>query len=95
MKFRFNEEKNSKLLAGRGIGFDQIADLITEHKFLTIETHSNKKKYPNQKVFYVPIDDEMYVVPCVIESDGTYFLKTIFPSRAARKKFLKTKKPRT
>jgi uncharacterized DUF497 family protein len=94
MKFRFSEEKNSKLLAERGIGFDQISNLLTENKFLSMESNPSKK-YPNQKIIYVPIDDEIYAVPCVMEEDGTFFLKTIFPSRVARKRFLKNKKPRT
>lgn len=93
MKFRFNFAKSAKLLAERGISFDEISDAITAGNFITIDNHPNQKKYPDQKIIYVPLKGEIYVVPCVIEEDGTYFLKTIFPSRKARKKF-KHKKPR-
>jgi hypothetical protein len=89
MIIKFSDEKNSKLPTERRIGFEQISNLITEGKFFTIEDRSNKKKYPSQKIIYVPIGEEIYAVPCVLENDGTFFLKTIFPSRKARKKFLK------
>jgi len=37
-------------------------------------------KYPDQVLYYVLIDEYIYVVPAVPEIDG-YFLKTIYPSR--------------
>ncbi len=99
MKFQFNPIKNSILLQERGINFDIISDKLSRDQFLTIEDHPNSEKYPKQKLIYLEIDKEVYVVPCIIEEDGTYFLKTIFPSRKARKKLLEktsraNKKPR-
>lgn len=91
MKFKFNFAKNNSLLKERGINFDDIADLLIADKFIAIDDHPNSTKYPNQKIIYVSLGKEIYVIPCIREKDGTYFLKTIFPSRKARKKFLKHK----
>jgi len=86
MKFRFSEEKNDKLIAERGIGFQEI---IEKGKVLSSSSHPNQERYPNQYIYYIEVNDEIYVVPYVVEDDKTLFLKTIFPSRKARKKLLK------
>lgn len=48
----------------------------------------NADKYPHQKILYVRILSEVYAVPFVIEANGDFFLKTLFPSRKARKTLL-------
>lgn len=87
MKFRFNEEKNINLISSRGFGFVDIIKSINNGNILDFVNHPNQKKYPNQKVFYVKMNEEIFVVPCVIEKDGTIFLKTLFPSSKAKKLF--------
>ena len=44
--------------------------------------------YPSQNILYVRIISEVYAVPYIKEDKETIFLKTLFPSRKARKKFL-------
>lgn len=94
MKFRFDKNKNDKLLAERKIGFDEIIEAIDKEENLVIENHHNSTKYLHQKIIYVPLHNEVYLVPCIEEGKNSFFLKTIFPSRKARKRFLKNKKPR-
>ena len=93
MIFRFNSEKNAKLNDERKINFEEVIEMMLDGKISFKELHPNQNKYPGQEVCYVEIRNEIYVVPYLIEEDGTIFLKTIFPSRKARKKFL-NKKPR-
>ncbi|OFW80284.1 MAG: hypothetical protein A2887_06100 [Alphaproteobacteria bacterium RIFCSPLOWO2_01_FULL_40_26] len=94
MKFRFDVTKNSKLIEERGISFEQIIDAIEHGNVLATEIHHNIARYPNQYVFHIEIKNEVYSVPFVIEENGkTFFLKTIFPSRKARKKFLEKQNP--
>ena len=88
MKFEFEEEKNAKLLAERGIGFEEIIQAIADGGLLSVTDHHNLGKYPNQKILYVHFGSEVYVVPCVEKNNDVIFLKTIFPSRKARKLFL-------
>jgi len=94
MIFRFNSEKNAKLIEERKVSFEEIIEAIINGKILFNERHPNQKKYPNQEIFYVEIRDEVYSIPYIVESDEIIFLKTAFPNRKARKKLL-NKKPRS
>ena len=87
-RFKWNTEKNEILAKQRGITFEEIVQKI-ESGVKIIETdHPNKKKYPNQKILVVDINGYAYLVPFVIDDDGSLFLKTIIPSRKATKKYL-------
>ena len=91
MKFRYDPEKNSKLSNDESrnkIGFDEIANAMLEGNVLAITNHFNEEKYPNQKIAYVLILDQIYVVPYLEEGDDTIFLKTAYPSSKARELFL-------
>lgn len=85
--FDWDEGKSLKLRIERGIGFEEIQVAIEEGKLLDTTDHPNKRKYPNQKIFVVEIDNYVYLVPFV-EDEEKVFLKTIFPSRKATKKYL-------
>ncbi|NBV05696.1 MAG: hypothetical protein EBS06_00465 [Proteobacteria bacterium] len=85
MQFEYNQDKNTKLIAERKIGFEEVIEAFNQGKILKISPHYNQKKYPNQKVFYVELKGEIYVVPFLQKDAKTIFLKTIFPSRKARK----------
>lgn len=88
MKFNFNKEKNEKILAIRGIGFEEIILEIQLGHLVTVTKHHNYNKYPNQEIMHVKVQDVIYMVPYVIENDGTFFLKTLYPSRKATKKYI-------
>ena len=88
-RYRYNYDKNAQLLKSRGIGFEEIIKSIDEGNVLETRDHHNPTKYPNQKILYIRVLEEVYAVPCIQESDDTLFLKTLYPSRKARKEFLK------
>lgn len=88
MKFRYDETKNANLLAIRGIGFEEIILEIKNGNLIDILEHHNQTKYPNQKIMQVMCLGKIYCVPYVKEMDGTFFLKTLYPSRKAAKKYL-------
>ncbi len=92
MKFEFNAEKNAKLIVERNVSFEEIITEIEAGRIVATGKHQNFRKYPHQEVFYVNLKNEIYVVPFVQKDDETIFLKTIFPSRKARKIFLPTDK---
>ena len=85
--YDWNEEKNNILKETRDISFEEIVLSISNGKILDIVEHSNKEKYPNQKMFIVEVRNYAYIVPFV-EDDEKYFLKTIYPSREATKEYL-------
>lgn len=86
LQFKYDQVKNNKLLAERGLGFEEIIQAINNGNLLAITDHYNKK-YKNQKILYVRILDQVYVVPFVQENENIVFLKTLFASRKARKLF--------
>lgn len=88
MKFDWNSEKNESLKQERGISFEEIALLLGNGILWRVSDHWNQEKYPSQKVFFVPIDGYIYLVPYVVDQD-VIFLKTAIPSRKATKEYLK------
>lgn len=86
--FCFDEEKNKKLKLERGIGFEEIISILRDGLELDVISHHNKNKYSNQKIFVIEKNRYVYAVPYVESSDKQIFLKTIFPNRKLRKKYL-------
>jgi len=85
--YDWNEDKNNLLKETRDISIEEIVLVMSNDKLLEVIENSNKDKYPNQKMFVVEIRDYVYIVPFV-EDKEKYFLKTIYPSREATKKYL-------
>ena len=88
IKFKYNDEKNSRLLLKRGIGFEEIIQSIADGNLLGTTVHHNLEKYHNRHILYVRVLSEVYAVPYLKEDEETIFLKTLYPSRKARKNFL-------
>lgn len=88
--FDWDEQKNKLLKVGRGIGFEEVVNAINDGHLLVVLKHPNPKKYPNQKVYVVTINNYAYSVPFV-EGKETCFLKTIYPSRKYTKQYLNEK----
>ena len=86
--FEWDDEKNEKLKADRGISFEEVVFYISNKLVLDIVPHPNPNKYPSQRMFIVNIDNYAYLIPFIEESEVIY-LKTIIPSRKATKKYLK------
>ena len=57
------------------------------HDILDVYDHPNQERYSGKQFFVVRVDDYVYLVP-FIEQDGQVFLKTIIPSRKAKRKYL-------
>ena len=85
--FAWDEAKNEKLKAERGIGFEEIVFHIERGDVLDILEHANRERYRGQRILVVQRDDYVYLVPCV-EDEKLVFLKTIIPSRKATKQYL-------
>jgi len=88
--FDWDPEKNEWLKNERQISFEEIAFLLSNGILWKTTIHPNQKKYPNQEVFLIPIDDYIYFVPFVREEERI-FLKTAFPHRKATQDYLKDK----
>ena len=81
MKYiNWNTEKSLKLKESRGICFEDIVFFIEKGDILDDYLHPNQKKYPQQRIMVIGIDNYAYIVPYV-EDEEEIFLKTIIPSR--------------
>ncbi|MBI1980936.1 MAG: BrnT family toxin [Methylocystis sp.] len=85
--FRWNPEKNRKLIAERGISFEEVVSAMAHDGLLNELEHPNKSRYPHQRLFVVRVRGYVYVVPFVETSDDV-FLKTIFPSRKKNRDYI-------
>ena len=89
--FDWNPLKNEWLKKERKISFEESALVLANGKLWKVADHTNLKKYTNQKVFLMPIEDYIYFVPFVLSKD-VIFLKTAFPHRGATKDYLNERK---
>ena len=85
--YKWNHEKNERLKAERGVGFEQVILHNECGDLIDIIEHPNQSKYPNQQMLVVMIGDYAYLVPFVEDEEGK-FLKTIIPSRKATREYL-------
>ena len=85
--FNWNNEKNEKLRAERGVSFEETVLAIEQGQLLDILEHPNKEKYINQNIFVVKIYNYVWLIPFV-ENENEVFLKTIIPSRKATKHYI-------
>ena len=84
--YRWNEEKNEQLKQSRGVSFEDVVLAIESGGLLDVLAHPNPRRYPNQKVLVVAVMEYVYLVPHV-EEDDHVFLKTVIPSRKAKRDY--------
>ncbi len=85
--YKWDNLKNEKLKAERGVSFEQIILHIERGDVLDLVDHPAQDKYPGQQIIIVEINEYVYLVPFVESSEGK-FLKTIIPSRKATREYL-------
>ncbi len=85
--FTWDNAKNEKLRAERGISFEDVVFHIERGDILDIVEPPNQERYRGQRVMILQIDDYAYLVPCVDEGEYVV-LKTIIPSRKATRQYL-------
>ncbi len=86
MKFEWNPRKNEKLKKERGISFEEIIFHLSHGNYWKLSNHPNQGKYPGQRIYFVLVDEYIYLVPHLKKGDEI-FLKTIIPSRKATRDY--------
>jgi uncharacterized DUF497 family protein len=86
MKFEWDPEKNDWLKKERKISFEKIIFHLSQGDIWKIADHPDRENYPDQKIYFVIVENYIYLVPHVVERDYI-FLKTIIPSRKATKMY--------
>lgn len=85
--YEYSDSKNQLLINERHISFEEIIAALENEQLLDI-VESNQNKYPNQKAYVVQVNNYVYLVPFVEKDKQSVFLKTIFPSRKAKKRYI-------
>ena len=87
--FGYSEEKDIVLKEIRGVGFKDIIEAIKKGGLLDDIDHFDKAKYLNQRILVVKLKRYVYAVPYVTDRKRKIkFLKTIYPNRALKRKYL-------
>ena len=88
MRHEWNPEKNEEIKKDRSISFEQIVFNLSQGDIWKTADNPDQKKYTEKKIYFVIVEDYIYMVPFVTE-DEYVFLKTIIPSRKATRDYLK------
>jgi hypothetical protein len=84
VKYEWSPQKNEWLKLERNISFEKIVFHLARGDVWKLADHPDQENYPRQRIYFVVVDDYVYLVPHVVEKDHV-FLKTIIPSKKATK----------
>jgi uncharacterized DUF497 family protein len=73
MKFEWDPEKNERLKRERNISFEKIIFHLSQGDVWKIADHPDQENYPGQKIYFVIVQDYIYLVPHVVEKDYIFF----------------------
>jgi hypothetical protein len=85
--YDWDPKKNDFLKETRGVCFEAVIVHLGRGDLWRVADHPNQAKYPGQKLFFVPINDYVYIVPFEDRAE-VIWLVTIIPSRKATKLYL-------
>ena len=86
MRYEWDSQKNEWLKRERNISFEKIVFHLSQGDVWKLADHPDQENYPRQRVYFVIVEDYIYLVPHVVEKDCV-FLKTIIPSRRATRAY--------
>ena len=89
ISFHWNADKNLQLIERRGVSFESVVSAIQQGGMLDVVEHPNQERYPGQRIYVVAINEYVHLVPFVTQRDGSFFLKTIIPSRKATRDYIR------
>jgi uncharacterized DUF497 family protein len=88
MKYEWDPKKNEKLKRERNISFEQVIFHLSNGDLWKTSDHPNQEQYPGQKLYFINIEEYIYIVPHIVGNEYV-FLKTIIPSRKATRDYKK------
>jgi uncharacterized DUF497 family protein len=90
VQYDWDPKKNELLKETREISFEAIIVHLGRGDIWRVAKHPDQDQYPSQQLFFVIVDDYVYIVPFEIRGE-TIWLVTIIPSRKATKEYQKEK----
>ncbi len=86
MEIGWNDEKNRKLKAERGLSFEDVVAAIENGRVLADIEHHQTGRKAHQRILVVELNGYICAVP-YLKHEQKMFLKTIFQSRVLQKKY--------
>jgi len=86
MRYEWSAKKNIQIKAERGLSFEQVIFHLSQGDLWKVAAHPNQEKYPGQKIYFVVMDDYVYLVPYE-KRENEIFLMTVIPSRKATRDY--------
>lgn len=83
MDYRWSADKDAWLRAERGVGFEDLIHAMENGALLADRAHPQVDRYGHQRVFWVRLGRQVWLIPYVLEGQDACFLKTAYPSRQA------------
>ena len=87
--YRWNEGKNAQLRTQRCLSFEAVESAIENGNLLDDIPHPNPSQFPRYRMLIVSIGHQVCVVPDLTDGSSR-FLKTIYPSRKAKRTYAGT-----
>jgi hypothetical protein len=88
MRYEWDPKKNEQLKKARNISFEKIVFHLSQGDNWRVADHPDQESYPGQRIYFVIVEEYIYLVPNIFEDDYV-FLKTIIPSRKATRAYRK------
>jgi len=89
-KFDYSKQKDLILRETRGVGFEEIIDVIASEGYVADLKHPKKE---NQRILLVKFGTHIFIVPYVNDDKRELsFLKTAYPSRKYTRLYKKDKR---
>ena len=82
MEISWSEGKDAILRTTRNVSFQAMREEIAAARFIGPDANPG---HPTQQRIIVSLNGYPHIVLFVVDEDGNWFLKTIFPSRKAKK----------
>jgi len=73
MRYGWDSRKNEWLKAERNISFEMILFHLARGDVWKLADHPDQVNYPGQKIYFVIVDEYIYLVPHVVEEDCIAF----------------------
>jgi len=87
VEFTFDVQKNARLIATRGISFEDAIEAISSGFLLDVVENPNQGTYPGQIIIVVQIKDYPHCVPADVRGE-VYHLRTVYPCRKFKHLFV-------
>ncbi len=88
MRYEWDPEKNERLRSERNVSFEKILFHLARGDVWKLADHPDQENYSGQRIYFVIVEEYVYLVPHVVEKD-CIVLKTIIPSRKATRAYKK------